>query len=229
MTRKIQSLAFLMVAFLSACTSGSEFQGDQASLIGEVREVRKADRADRKNPAVKVQLSRAILDANTQPLLEVGIKNRDGTAYFQPAAYRTGNGVGRVAVWKTGFGQSMALRNGVLIGTKGFGSDVASSDSAVAVSATGAKSARAGLRTMYVRNDDNGTDTYKFQCSVSVVGNETIEIFQKRFSTQHLREDCTNSQAEISNDYWVDRQGTIRESRQWAGPNLGYFDIRQLE
>jgi hypothetical protein len=229
MTRKMKSLAFLMVVLLSACASGSDFEGDQTSVINEIREIRKADRDAQKNPATTVQFSRATLDASPQPFLEVGIKSRDATAYLQPAAYRTGYGVGRVAVWKTGFGQSIALRNGILIGTKGLGSDLASADTSVAIKAIGTKSARAGLRTMYVRNDDNGTDTYKFQCSVSIVGSETLEIFQKRFSTQHLREDCGHSIGKISNDYWVDGQGTIRKSRQWAGPELGYLAIRFLE
>lgn len=221
--------AFILTFLLIGCTGGNDLGTDQTVIFKELGEVRKANRAARKNPTPKFELTRAILDDGNLQFLKVTSEKRDGTAYMQPAAYRTGYGIGRVAVWKTGTGQSIVLRNDVLIGTKGFGNDLASADSTNAIKAVGNRSARSGQKAMYVRNDVNGTDPYYLQCSASVLESKQLNIFEKRFLTLHIREVCSIVGTQVSNDFWVDQQGTIRQSRQWAGPGLGYLEILLVE
>jgi hypothetical protein len=129
-----------------------------------------------------------------------------------PSACRDGFGMGRVTVWANQAGQHIILRNDVLIGTKGLGGDLASANASVAIGAISARSARSGQRTMYVRNGENGTDTLQMQCVVSSVGHESLTIVEKLVATRHLRETCTHSVATISNDYWVDAAGSVRNS-----------------
>nr|WP_260108846.1 YjbF family lipoprotein [Phaeobacter inhibens] len=70
-------------------------------------------------------------------------------------------------------------------------------------------------------------------CSRRDLGAGPIEIVELRYPTRHIEERCRPSQpgrgGEIINDYWVDsRSGRVWQSRQWAGPNVGYLRIRQL-
>ena len=56
------------------------------------------------------------------------------------------------------------------------------------------------------------------------------EIVELKFNTRHLQEQCSNALGQVTNDYWVDSQdGTVRQSRQWAGPYIGYLRLRRLK
>ena len=56
------------------------------------------------------------------------------------------------------------------------------------------------------------------------------EVVERVYPTRRLQERCSDGKGgEVVNDYWVDLSGgRIRQSRQWAGPVIGYIRTRQV-
>lgn len=136
-----------------------------------------------------------------------------------------------MAVWRTEDNISLTLRNGVLVATRNLGNDILSSSALVGEGAGGP--ARSGARRYHIRGLDNGAWQLDMLCSRRDLGADPIVIVELRYPTRHIEERCQPSQpgrgGEIINDYWVDsRSGRVWQSRQWAGPNVGYLRIRQL-
>ncbi|MBM2290768.1 YjbF family lipoprotein [Sulfitobacter pseudonitzschiae] len=219
-------LALCASLALSACSGGTEKASSQSSTLSEVANVIVAGRKAKRNPPELPTLTRPLLDNLTVGSLEVIASKRAQTAYLIPEARRSGN----LTVWRTGGNSQVILRDGVLIGTKGLGNDLASADASPALAAVRSRGSSAGQRVMYIRNDVNGVDRMSLSCEVHNLGAENLEIVERSFPTVHLREDCSNETGKIANHYWVDRRdGTVWKSRQWAGPQTGYLDIRLLK
>ena len=213
-------LALCAGLILSACSGGTETASSQSSTLSEVVSVASNQRKAKRNPPVLPTLTRPLLDGLTVASLEVVAAKREQTAY------RDGN----VTVWRTGGNSQLVLRDGVLIGTKGLGNDLASADASPALAAVRSRGSSSGQRVMYIRNDVNGVDRMSLSCEVRNMGAETLEIVERSFPTVHLREDCSNETGQITNHYWVDRRdSTVWKSRQWGGPKVGYLDMRLLK
>ena len=219
--------AVLGLVALAACSGGTE---QTTSLLAETQELNKIIKAKRSGPAPLPDLTRAQLNDIPVPLLELKVASLGVAAWIVPHVRRKDAGPGPVTAWKSPDGAQVVLRSGVLIGTRGIGNDVASADASLAVRATQDRKAASGARSLQVRNDNNGLLRIDMQCSIRVVGSETLTIVQQNFATTHMRETCNTPYGQQSNDYWIDsRTGGIVQSRQWAGPYLGYFDTRLLK
>lgn len=229
MNRIFCIISLFAVSLTTACSSGSEFQEDDASIFKELRNQRAINRSSKKSPQVKPKITREILNQSQIPFLEISVAQTKATAYLAPIAYRKGQGQGEVVVWSTEQGQHIILRNGILIGTRGLGGDLSSADVSLTSESIANRSESNGLRTLYVRDDNNANIPIEMRCSISKVGPETIVIVGKQLDTLRMQETCTDENLTVTNDYWANTDGTISKSRQWAGPRLGYLGIRQLE
>ncbi|MEM8577905.1 MAG: YjbF family lipoprotein [Pseudomonadota bacterium] len=226
----IRNLALLGALTLAACSGGNTASTSNILNAGaELRDTVRANRASRQQPAVQPAITRAGIEAATIPALEVTLEARDQTAILLPSAFRTDDGPGDVAVWQTVDDIHIVLREGVLIATRGLGRDVTSADVLAAVSTLKSRSSGGGAREMRIRNDDFGADTLRFSCVIEVVGDTAVEIVERRFPARHLREKCSNSAGTFVNDYWVDPARDVIQSRQWAGPHLGFIRTRVLK
>ncbi|MEO9457595.1 MAG: YjbF family lipoprotein [Lentilitoribacter sp.] len=224
---KISSL--LSIAVLAGCSSGTEKIDGQVAIFGEARELLRNNRSIKKSPQNAPSITRAFLDTVTVPTLAVTVENTGKTAYLLPAAIRRDTTPGRVTVWKTLQDENIVVRSGVLIGTKGLGRDLTSANATPVINSLSARKNSGGLRTLHVRNDDNGTNELRMQCEFSVVGQKKITIVEKTYDTLHFNETCQLESEEISNDYWIDSTGSMRQSRQWAGHHLGYLSMKLLK
>lgn len=221
--------AILAITVLAACSGGTENIGGQLAIFSELRETGKKNRIVREAPQLVPEITRVFLDTVTAPSLEVTVEKSGQTGFLVPAAYREDSTRGRVTVWKTVEGENVVVRSGVLIATKALGRDLVSADVSTVISSIASRKSGGGLRTLHVRNDVNGTEELRIQCEISVVGPETITIIERSYHTLHMNEKCAVGSGEVSNDYWVDSVGTMRQSKQWAGPFVGYLSMRLLK
>jgi len=199
-------------------------------LATELRDTSRASREARRSGApTQTQVTRATLDQLASGALEVTLEARGLTAILIPSALRTDGGPGDVAVWATVDASHVILRDGVLYATRGLGRDLASSDVSAAVRAVNIRGATTGAREMQIRNDNFGADTLRFRCAIRVVGDTTVDIVERRFAVRHLRERCENDAGFFENDYFVDSARDVVQSRQWAGPELGFLTLRVLK
>ena len=125
---------------------------------------------------------------------------------------------GAGVVWAAKDGSQMALRDGVLINTRGFGWDMMSADAPSV--ATLAK--LGSHKRMYY--DLDGTDTMRthtFDCKAES-GPTTDTPFKR-----HIVEHCGGDVGAIENEFWLDSAGRIAQSRQWVSQGVGYAAIEK--
>lgn len=126
--------------------------------------------------------------------------------------------------------KSLALRGGLIQETRGMAGDLMQSDlrglqRAIAHPAAGAEFVHS---YSWLDGEDHLVGK-TYTCKLADLGPKTIEIVQRRYATNHLRESCKGKGEEFQNDYWISRDGrTIWKSRQWLGPALGYVTLQQL-
>jgi hypothetical protein len=82
-----------------------------------------------------------------------------------------------------------------------------------------------------LRDKGNDQTRLSLACSLHDLGPAPIEIVEVAHPTRHLQERCEGGGGTVVNDYWVDSRpgrNQVWQSRQWAGPETGYVQIRQL-
>lgn len=218
-------LSGAVALLLAACSSGTEEAPLQAQVFANTRDLirQRVAPSDTGLPPV----TRAQLDALSAPALEVTAEKRAVAAYLQVNGERDEGAAGQITVWRTGDNATLTLRNGVLVGTRGLGGDILSAQVQVAGARPGP--ARGGAHVLLLRGGDAAARRMPLVCDLADLGPETIEIVQRRYPTRHLQQHCSGPGGTVSNDYWIEeRAGVVRQSRQWAGPELGYLRIRQL-
>ncbi len=215
------------VLFLAGCSGGSDSSNAQGALVGDFVKILIAQRAE---PAPLPQLTPELIAGLTVSSLEVFIENTGATAFLVPLSNRRDGGPGALRTWRTGDNSQVTLRQGVLVNTRGIGGDLGSTQANAAVRAIQSRSPISGPHTLFFTNGDNGTTRVDLSCEMRAIGNETIEIVQRKFNVLHLQENCSGTRENITYDYWVDRRdSTVWQTRQWAGPGIGYVRTRLLK
>lgn len=212
-----------LLALLAACSGGVDEPTLQLQVIDAAREAISARTAPKPE---RPPLTRAVLDTLEGAFLEVTRESEDLSAFLYVSEQTRDDAPGAITVWRTETNETLALRGGVLIATRALGGDLLSTELRIAPGGLGPAS---GARVLHVLNADNQQAVLPLACEVGDLGPETIEIIGARHATRHLRETCEGAGGVVVNDYWVDAgQGLIWQSRQWAGPHIGYLRLRQI-
>ncbi|MFD3191591.1 YjbF family lipoprotein [Sedimentitalea sp. HM32M-2] len=208
---------------LAACSGGTDAPTLQLQVIEAAREAVTARTAPKPE---RPPLTRAVLDTLDGAFLEV-TRERDAlTAFLYPSLQRRDNAAGGITVWRTETNETVTVRGGVLIATRGLGGDLLSTELRIAPGGLGPAS---GQRVLHVANADNKQVRLALACTVTDRGSTTIEIIGLTLATRHLQERCDGAGGTVTNDYWIDpRAQLIWQSRQWAGPHIGYLRLRQV-
>lgn len=219
------SLAFaaLCAAALSACSGGDA----RPTLNLEIIETLRSSADARLNPpAPRPPVTRAVLDTLDGAFMEAVIEKDDQLAYlFVTASGRTPDGAVQI-VWRSEDAVNLVLRNDVLLAARGIRGDLISSDVQISPSRIGPQP---GERRMFLAALDNQSVQLVFACEVTDLGPATISIVERSHRTRHYQERCEGPAGSITNDYWIDSgAGIAWQSRQWAGPEVGYIRFRRL-
>jgi hypothetical protein len=111
--------------------------------------------------------------------------------------------------------EAVILRNGMLVGTKGFGNDLAVAEPGTEGLIRAGQSGR-GTRIMRYLGGDGLERPLQFDCTTGPGPNAGVMV-----------EDCTGHGLSFQNSYAVSG-GQIPVSRQWVGPALGYITVQTL-
>ncbi|WP_261397308.1 YjbF family lipoprotein [Leisingera aquaemixtae] len=224
----IRAAAAVLAAalLLGGCARGPDEAPAELAVLQAVGEQFSRRRAAPQPPAT---LTRALLDQQPQDYIEVTIENRDAKAYLSQTLSRRDSHPGQIEVWRTQDNVSVALRQGMLIATRGLGGGLLSAQVPAAEGVGGP--ARGGARRYALRAEGNGQTIVNMACSLQDLGPAPVEIVGITHPARHLQEHCEGGGGAVVNDYWVDsRPGRtlVWQSRQWAGAEIGYVRIRQL-
>jgi Group 4 capsule polysaccharide lipoprotein gfcB, YjbF len=180
-----------------------------------------AERRSKKSGATaagkaKKQPSRAELEKGGEPVLRVRIPNRDSDAFLSVLDSRDG-----VVVWKTTSGTTFALRDGVMIQTRGLGPDLMSS-----VAPTVGQLLQDGgthQRQYFFLGPNDQPTRRTYDCTVKIAGTEEVKIVGKTHRVTRAVEECSRPQSgNITNEFWIEGR-TIRKSKQWASAQASFI------
>lgn len=210
---RARSIAAL-VLLVAGCASDSE-------ALREVARLRQTVTARMAGPQPVPQLTRAQVDGAGIPLMLADLEARDALASLIPAGVN-----GAVITWTTGDGTTLALRDGVVAGTRGLAPDLMS---AAVPSLADLRRGGEVARRHYTLGPDDVTVRADYSCIVAPAGAEVLQIVGRAYSTERLRESCSGDGQNFVNDYWVGRDGVMRQSRQWLGQDVGFLRLRRLD
>lgn len=131
--------------------------------------------------------------------------------------------------WISGEGLSLAIVDGVIEGSRGFGNDLLAADARQTRSLVKARSEGASKRFQTIIDGFDQATTLSFVCAVSRQGPWDIDLGSRKVATQLMQEDCRNSSYTFRNFFWVsDTTNEIVQSRQWMSPTLEHLSTRKI-
>lgn len=173
--------------------------------------------------AAAASLQKALAKAEG-PILVGIIEAGQIPAVLQPKADNNG-----YLTWIGPDGRGMTFYAGVLSSTRGYGGDL------LAYDATGTAAAMKGASGSYQRALRFLGTQYQLKastltCSMEFKGSETIKVVDTERQTRHYVETCSDQGGgTLNNDYWLGGDGTMWQSRQWAGPYLGHITFQRVK
>lgn len=211
---------------LAGCSGGNEAAPMQLEIARATKGLVGQMVQGRKSVSGQAELSRAQLEAIGMPISEVSAERRDLKAYLFLAEAHRDETPGLIEVWMTGDQlATVTTRDGLLIATRGLGGDLLSS----AVPQAPEGGPQSGALEQRIHYGDNRERGLALSCEVADLGPASIEILGNQHATRHLRQSCEGAGGQVINEYWRDpRDGTIWQSRQWAGPYVGYLGLRRV-
>ena len=191
-------IAILMLALLAAC-------------------------AQEPAPDLRGLLSGAAIDRSPQPLILAELPSQNVVATLIPRDTLDG-----VATWRTGRGQTLSFRDGVLVATRSLGNDLMSADVAGTQAALRGGPQKGYSRLMTYLDGQGQTLFRAMLCSMDIGQPATVNSFDVAFSTTLKVERCYTTSNSVENRYWLNANGTMRRAEQWVGPSTGPLTIEWL-
>jgi hypothetical protein len=217
MTRRPLILALAAGMMVTACSSSQEVMGLQVAAQGLLAALDPAE------PEPFPEPTRAQLDADGRPLLRAFIPDRDANALLFPIAVN-----GPVETWATVDAKTLSLKDGLLTQTRGLGGDLMSSRLPPVGTVRSGRGTVTRMHSYLGPNDQ--TVLVEFACTLSDRGAERVTVSGLSYATRRIAERCDGAGDGFENLYWVEPGGTIRQSVQWVGPDVGnvaLFDLRR--
>lgn len=221
MTSVYQACLLVLASILLGCSGGTDVP--YAQMIGNpLREPSPA-------PEDVSKLTPQWIAALTTPALEVTLERSGRVAVLSPFSDRRDSAGGAVRIWRSADGAQIVLRGGVLIATRGLGNDVDSTLAQTMIAALSARAPVSGHHVLYTVTSENSTKAVDLSCQSKLIEDDVIDIAGRQIETRQVRVTCRWGAETKVYDFWVDAGGsTVRQSRQWAGPDLGYIRTRLL-
>lgn len=206
-------VAMLLLPLLAACSSDPE----NRALVDEAKDVFARIGAPKAPSGAPVLTAEAVAAAPV-PLITVEVEaDARGTVFARMASNQG------VETYGSADMVTLSMRDGVVVSTRGFGNDLMSSQSPTAAAIVrGQGSHRRSLQTL------DGLDQTRneiFDCALSATGGKSVTVAGRSLSLRGVTETCRNSNSVFSNEFMVDGNGRIRQSRQWIGMDGGFLRI----
>lgn len=141
-------------------------------------------------------------------------------------SHRTADGV---EVWISGDGVMIALKDGLLVATRGLAPDLMSADAAQSARLLSAR--RDGAAELFHSRLDgeDRTVTSAYICDLQDIQYFALDLGSRVVPTRYMIQTCHGLHEDFTNYFWVDtRTGDIRQSRQQVTPELGLLALRQV-
>jgi hypothetical protein len=133
-----------------------------------------------------------------------------------------------VETWLTGNGATVSIKDGMIVGTRGFGADVLAADVSKTARLVQARGEGYAVRFMTLLSGNDQAEIHSYQCLISNQGPWDLDLgdgTQKK--TVLMQEDCRGYGQDARNLFWLNaRTNEIVQSRQWLNPTVGALVTR---
>ena len=213
----------LSLIALSACGNSIELETGETKVLKIIKDKLDAPSGATAYIDARKIVSRDIIDGVGVPILFVEIdRGQNGTMTQYP-------GVGVGQTWLGVDGSTVTLENGLLKATRGMGDDLMGSEISHEINWSDLEDVSYERRLAYLRLD-NKTFVDEYSCIFTdMKSRDTINLFDADFSVKHVQETCRGAAGSFVNDYYIDTEGLVRNSRQYQGEKIGYMTIARLD
>ncbi len=133
---------------------------------------------------------------------------------------------GPVQTWASGTHETISLKDGILVATRGFGNDMMTS---IAPNQSQISSAVGAFRRVYYYLDGGDqSKSLEFDCTYAKSGAEALTILGLSYDTHRVSETCANRTIQFENVYWFDSSNKLRQSLQFVSPELVNMRLQRL-
>ncbi len=218
-------LALLSTAVLTGC-GNDPLAGDYARPLKAIAAKLQAGRGAAPptlatlDPAGTLALRNALED-DGQPIILVGNPALKYTNLMAPYGQN-----GDVQTWASQEYETVALRQGLLVATRGFGADLMSSTGpGIAQIASGAGTTR---RQYYYLDGADQPHRFDYDCVLAPAGTESIAVLGKIYATRKVTESCSGNQDSFTNAFWFDKSQNLRQSQQMIAPGTDDLFLQRV-
>ncbi|MCE6952242.1 YjbF family lipoprotein [Cereibacter sphaeroides] len=203
---------------LAGCGSEEDTNGRATFIKQAIGSIGGKDDAKKQDGST---LTRAKLARVTSPLSVVTVEATGAWALMVPFQRN-----GTVETWSSTDDRTIAMRDGILLATRGLGADLMSVEAPSAAQIASASGTH--RRVHYQIDGQDQTVRTEFRCTLATDGMKTITIVQRNYATRHVLEHCEGSTGQFTNEYWVENAGFVRQSRQTFDQKLGKLKISRV-
>ncbi|MBW6416463.1 YjbF family lipoprotein [Celeribacter sp. PS-C1] len=211
---------------LSACGNDANTKRTKATL-DEVSSLIKSAFGRNKGAAgpgdPNVMIANALREFEDASLMFV-LREKTG-AYGMASIYGQND---RVTTWVTRDIVSLSLDRPMLTATRGFGNDLMSVEDGGAAGLITARQAGQAQKTYRFLDGQDRTSRLILSCSIVPGETQAVESGVISTSTRVVRETCRRDAFNFTNTYWIDAQGRMVQSVQWAGAENGQLVLRRV-
>ena len=220
-------LSALVLGFtLSGCGNDPQAGDTQLSLKAGVKLGSMALRLGR-NPTdqavapAAVTALRAALEKSGQPIYLVSVADLGYANLMAPYGQN-----GAVQTWASTTYESVSMRDGIVVATRGFGPDMMTSVAPDAAQV--ARGVGSFQRSYYYLDGADQTTLVSYTCTYAQSGSETVVVLGKGNATRKVTESCAGPVSPFENAYWFDGSGKMRQSDQRLAPGLKAMRLQRV-
>ncbi|MFU8776769.1 MAG: YjbF family lipoprotein [Roseovarius sp.] len=216
----------LLICIFALAGCSSQRSSDNVFSVGKSLIVQSRVKPVEPDPKLVQAVAVDALSKTTGPVLLYALEERKAVAVLRPIAQN-----GAYQTWAA-YGSSARLSattlNGVLVSTRGLGNDLMSSRLEPLLDVVSRRVD--GVATIQQRylDGENQIVNLKSDCKITRGETETLGGVSGSVSAVRMTAECWQADRSVVNSYLVDANGTVVQSRHWAGPTMGYSSIQRL-
>lgn len=215
-----------LCAVLAFAVSACGNQPDRGSVFKAVKQGTLKTKATTPSLPSAEELKRTISEAlsNTDKRLAIAVvENRNSFTFLTEIAEN-----GAYSTWGSPDRRTITEKQGMISATRGLGADLMSANLDESLALVQARRAGTVSRSHVYLDGENAEVTLHLSCTIDATGNQNLAIGEIKTSTTTVRERCKGGGQAFENTYQVAPTGRIVQSRQWLGPQNGYFTVQKL-